>query len=600
MTNRRLLILCTVLLPSVSALGMTMRAQSASSGGEPVTLSRDWRRLQVPGMLVIGNAHDGDLKRTAEEILRFRLAIHQLSPKLRMDSPIPMVVVVFRDDQALTRFKPRSKGKPIDHVAAYFSSLPDINYIVLAPSDNRDFTYRVIFHEYTHFLVENSTPRLPRWLDEGIAEFFSTFNGSEHDGRTFIGRVIPEHHMLLQTSRLVPLEEFIDPSALARMLRDEPSTQRFYAQSWALTHYLILGEKAAYQPKLRLFMDAMQSGEAEEQAFARTVNSDLVALDRGFRNYIYSAALPAARLPNVTLKIDEKIEPLAEADAQQVQADLLVRFGAFEEAEKHLTKALALDAKHIGARLSRARQLAAQNRFDDALDLLRAPDLDVAEDFPVTFLKAEVLRAAERFQESIPISQAAVSKRPDSAPAYFGLSLSQLALKRAADATASFYRCLALRPDPSWYYARLQATQRIGLDTFAVIDAANYVRQAGWQDAASPYAMYIAALTSMRDKNADQVIKILNDIAANVDPRSWQATIVEYLGGRLSADAFLKKASPEDLLTEAHAYIGIKAHIDGDQATALQHLQWVKEKGRRDYTEYGLALAELDRIEHEP
>jgi tetratricopeptide (TPR) repeat protein len=599
MTNRRLLILCTVLLLSLSAPGMTMQAQSASSG-EPVTLSRDWRRLQVPGMLVIGNARDGDLKRTAEEILRFRLAIHQLSPKLRIDSPIPMVVVVFRDDQALTRFKPRIKGKPIDHVAAYFSSLPDINYIVLAPSDNRDFTYRVIFHEYTHFLVNNSTPRLPMWLNEGIAEFFSTFNGSEHDGRTFIGRVIPDHAMLLQQSRLVPLKEFLDPSALAKMLRDERSTQRFYAQSWALTHYLVLGEKAAYQPKLRAFMEALQSGEAEEQAFARTVSGDLVALDRGFRNYVYSAALPAARLPNVTLNIDEKIEPLAEADAQQIQADLLVRHGAFEEAEKHLTKALALDANHVGARLSRARQLAGQDRFDDALNLLRAQDLDVAKDFPVTFLKAEVLREAERFQESIPIYQVAVSKRPDSAPAYFGLSLSQLALKRAADATASFYRCLALRPDPSWYYARLQATQRLGLDTFAVIDAANYVRQAGWQDSASPYAMYIAALASMRDKNADQVRKILDEIAANVDARSWQATIVEYLGGRLSAETFLKKASPEELLTEAHAYIGIKSHIDGDRATALQHLQWVKEKGRRDYTEYGLALGELDRIEREP
>ena len=57
--------------------------------------------------------------------------------------------------------------------------------------------------------------------------------------------------------------------------------------------------------------------------------------------------------------------------------------------------------------------------------------------------------------------------------------------------------------------------------------------------------------------------------------------------------------SPEELLTEAHAYIGIKANIDGDLATALPHLQWVKEKGRREYTEYGLALGELDRIERQ-
>ena len=84
-----------------------------------------------------------------------------------------------------------------------------------------------------------------------------------------------------------------------------------------------------------------------------------------------------------------------------------------------------------------------------------------------------------------------------------------------------------------------------------------------------------------------------------MDANSWQATIVGYLRGSLPAGQFLKKASPEELLTEAHAYIGIKAHIDGDPATALQHLQWVKEKGRRDYTEYGLALGEIDRIERQ-
>ena len=100
-------------------------------------------------------------------------------------------------------------------------------------------------------------------------------------------------------------------------------------------------------------------------------------------------------------------------------------------------------------------------------------------------------------------------------------------------------------------------------------------------------------------KQLDQAHSILDEIAANVDAKSWQATIVEYLRGRLSVGAFLKKASPEELLTEAHAYIGIKAHIDGDRATALQHLQWVKEKGRHDYTEYDLALGELDRIERE-
>jgi lipoprotein NlpI len=83
-----------------------------------------------------------------------------------------------------------------------------------------------------------------------------------------------------------------------------------------------------------------------------------------------------------------------------------------------------------------------------------------------------------------------------------------------------------------------------------------------------------------------------------VEGDSWQATIVAYLSGRVTPEVLLKKASNE-LLTEAHAYIGIKESIDGDRQTALLHLQWVKDKGLRYYTEYGLALGELERIERE-
>ena len=214
------------------------------------------------------------------------------------------------------------------------------------------------------------------------------------------------------------------------------------------------------------------------------------------------------------------------------------------------------------------------------------------------FLRAEAFRSAKRYDDAIPAYLRALAAHRDSAPSYFGLSLSQQALGKGG-AAANFTRCLAVHPDPGWYFRRILESQRLGLDTFVYADATSFVRQSGWQSTGSPYVMFVAALTSMRHEKADQSREILDEIAANVDAKSWQATIVEYLRGRLPADTFLKRASPEELLTEAHAYIGIKAHIDGDRATALQHLQWVKDKGLHNYTEYGLALGELDRIDRE-
>jgi len=81
--------------------------------------------LTAPSLTVIGKAPKRDLRRTAMEIERFRVAIRALAPTTTpMSSPVPMVAVVFRDNNAMTPFKPRDRGKPVDNVAAYFRLCP--------------------------------------------------------------------------------------------------------------------------------------------------------------------------------------------------------------------------------------------------------------------------------------------------------------------------------------------------------------------------------------------------------------------------------------------------------------------------------------------
>ena len=71
------------LLASVASL----LAQSPSAADQK--LSRDWRRLSIPGLTVVGNTRASDLRKTAEEIGRFRLAMRSLLPALRTDPPAP-------------------------------------------------------------------------------------------------------------------------------------------------------------------------------------------------------------------------------------------------------------------------------------------------------------------------------------------------------------------------------------------------------------------------------------------------------------------------------------------------------------------------------
>ena len=79
-------------------------------------------------------------------------------------------------------------------------------------------------------------------------------------------------------------------------------------------------------------------------------------------------------------------------------------------------------------------------------------------------------------------------------------------------------------------------------------------------------------------------------------PDDWVMAIVGFLEGSLTGDGLIAKAKGDGQLTEARAYVGIAASIAGDDATATRHLEWVTTSGRKDYTEYRLAVGELKRL----
>jgi tetratricopeptide (TPR) repeat protein len=569
-------------------------AQAVSAAAQPVPMSREWKRLRTANLVVLGNAATSDMRRVAIEIERFRLALTTLAPTMKVDSTTPTLVLVFHDDRALTPFKPRARGKPIDNVAAYFSPHADVNYIVMAPTGVREFTYQVIFHEYTHYIVNQNLHRLPFWLSEGLAEFYGTYSGSEVDSRTIIGRPIPWHIAALGSVTPVPLAQLTSPDALGELIRDPLTSARFYASAWALTHFLLAGQGGANRPKLTAFLREVESGQPPATAFTRVFGEDLKPLERQVQEHIMQMRLPAIQLPAPDVAVPDAPEPLSEADAQQIRGDLLVRMGAFDAAEPYVAKALEAERLHVGARLTRARILLAKDRAADALDLLSAPDLDAPPRFAALLLRGEAMAQTDRLAEAVGVYEQAVALRPDAPGAYYALSIAQLAAGKPA--AASFTRCLTLRPDPDRFRQRQVDALRLGVDTYVVSDAVNFIRLRGWQDDASSYVMLAAAFTQMRLHKTDDAVGSLSAIGGHVKPTDWIAKLVAFLQGKTTDDALVASAKGEGELTEAHAYAGIKASIDGDRARATTHLTWVKTSGVRSFVEYKYALGELKRL----
>ena len=63
-------------------------------------------------------------------------------------------------------------------------------------------------HEYVHLIVQNSGLRLPRWLNEGTAEVYSTLKPI--GDKVLVASVIPHRLILIRMSKWVPLQVILN------------------------------------------------------------------------------------------------------------------------------------------------------------------------------------------------------------------------------------------------------------------------------------------------------------------------------------------------------------------------------------------------------
>lgn len=562
-------------------------------------MSRDWHRLVSADVEVIGNASEKDLRRTLEEVQNFRDTLRRLLTTVDFGSDQKTVLIVLRDAQTFQRFAPRDgRGRKRVNVAGYFGAQPYANVMVLPIYAQREFTYEVAFHEYVHFLIYRNLRNVPRWLNEGLAEFYSTFF-VDSDGRAVIGRAPEGRVATLMIRPMLSLSKFLEPETSARLFDNPQATDLFYAQAWAFVHFMTLSDKGARQGQILKYLQALQTSSSHLDAARQAFGTDLNRLSADLERYVHRSELPALVLPRSEKQAADAvvITALPETDAWHVQGRLLTDVGATEDAEEALAKALAAAPGHRGARIALGRVRLQQERRDEAVEILTGVAAEAADDFEPQYYLGTALAAVHRYEESLKAYDRAVAINPQSPLAWFGLSHAAIALKRDSHADAAMRQVQGRHSDPSWYYTRAQFALGLGRNELAVRDINQYLTLAGWADESAPYAAFIGAIAHWRLSQPAEADALLASASRATSPKSWTATVVQYLQGHLNDEAFLDRARDNGQRTEAHAYIGVRLLLAGRKDEARKHLVWVKTQGDRNYTEYGLALAELERLD---
>lgn len=128
-------------------------------------------------------------------------------------------------------------------------------------------------HELAHLILHRHIPedRLPRWLDEGVAQWVS--GGAAE--RVLMGEAGPRLKQAVLSGRWVPFQALEDS-----LPREEPAISLAYEQSRSLVEFIV---RKYDEAGLIRILDRLQKGESVEGAVAEALSISFAALEADWR-----------------------------------------------------------------------------------------------------------------------------------------------------------------------------------------------------------------------------------------------------------------------------------------------------------------------------
>ncbi len=203
------------------------------------------------------------------------------------------------------------------------------------------FSMTILLHEYAHhFLMSQSRFAMPRWLNEGAAEFYASAS-FERDGSLWIGRPAKHRANELFYASKLDVTEILSYGIDGEDRGDERDA--FYGRAWLLYHYLSFSDER--QGQLLTYKQAIINGvdslEAGKLAFG-----DLDKLQAEVDRYLNNRRTKAYKVPPDWLSIGSiSVRQLPEGEAEMME----VRIRSQRGVDKELAAELLTEAREIAA-----------------------------------------------------------------------------------------------------------------------------------------------------------------------------------------------------------------------------------------------------------
>ena len=268
----------------------------------------------------------------------------------------------------------------------------------------------------------------------------------------------------------------------------------------------------------------------------------------------------------------------------------------YDKAIRDYDEAIRLDPKFKAAHNGRGSAWLSKQENDKAIrDYDEAIRLD-PKDAYAYYNRGNVWKSKQDYDKAIRDYDEAIRLDPKFTLAYYNRGNAWSAKQEYDKAIADYREALRIDPKSDHLHFTIGVAHFHTHDSQASDQFQACIDNQGWTGSYAVYAVILGSQSAQLMGNAVGAKKFLDDSAGKLKTE-WPYPVVQLLRGELDEPGVLALATDNDKLTGAHCYLGIQQLIASHPEDARTHFHWVRDHGNKGFTEYGIAIAELKRLD---
>jgi hypothetical protein len=200
--------------------------------------------------------------------------------------PVVLNIRLFKTEKEYVAYRDKNSTSPSN--TGYYAGKK--NEIVANKTVKSYF--ETLLHESQHALFRLTGTKAPKWLNEGLSQFFE--ESYEENGIVFVkaaGKKAAKVKKLLELNKLTPLRKLVSLSDKEWDSQFKEKDFKYYFECWSLIYFMMVDKQSRQRHDLVMILRDLKKGSKYStlQAINRRYKGGISALERDWHEFIRSS-----------------------------------------------------------------------------------------------------------------------------------------------------------------------------------------------------------------------------------------------------------------------------------------------------------------------